>query len=451
MREAVLVVPPLIKYLAGPLGGPSMLAGVATQMGAKLRIVDLNAHELRRHLATRPDHSAEDPRLMMTGDHARPSSGFAAVQEMYRALLGDLLGEPLPGAAPGDDPVFSLCYGHEQIYRAASRLAESEIGRRWKRLLEGPQPHFVGLSVLWSGQVLPALAATLCARELWPEIPVIWGGPHVTAIASTIAKDPAFGYLVDGFIVGRGENAIAELFTLDAPLRCDRILRAGHGLAAPNEEKSDVSRATPTFSNLHLYGEPHLVLPYQLSRGCAYGQCAFCSYPAQDGPYHAYALDMLEPVLKEAVKTGAILSFNDAFLVPKRADEVAQLVDGRVPWAASTRLLPILGRRDTIDRLVSGGLQTLELGVETLDPDFQRLINKQQKRETLYALLDAIDGMNLHVVLNTIYGWPNETLEHARQAQRDLNALVRAHPHAKVSLEQNLLQIQPMAPLYAHA
>ena len=260
MNGAVLIVPPLIKYLAGPMAGPAVLAGAAARIGIPARMVDLNAHFLRQHALCLPTS------VLVSGDHARPAEGFRVAAEAFRRLLKDLMGAPMTGAAPGDDPVLALCYEMEAVYRGADRLADSLLGSDWSQLMDGPRPHLVGISLLWSGQVVPALAATLLARRLWPETPVVWGGPHVTALSNVIARSAAHGHMVDGFIPGTGEQVFEQMLTLKNPLAHPAMLRPGQGLLTPAEE----SWASPLFSDLHLYGVPSLVLPGKLARGCPY-------------------------------------------------------------------------------------------------------------------------------------------------------------------------------------
>ena len=438
MSGPVMVVPPLVKYLAGPLAGPAVLAGVASTLGVPLRVFDPNAQFLRER---QPGPSERGP---ITGDHAKPPKGFGEASNEMRDMLRQVLGPPLPGAAPGEDPVFTLCYDHEAVHRAAARLAASETGSEWRRMLQGPPPHFFGVSVLWSGQVVPALAVSRVARQLWPGVPVIWGGPHVTALAASIAGDAAFGQVVDGFVVGYGEAAVKDLLTLDNPLESKLLLCAGKGSVETGEDHW----CTPQFSDLHLYGIPRLVLPCQLSRGCAYGRCAFCTYPAQEGRYRACSLDLLDPVLGEAIRTSADLSIKDAFLVPERAEKVATMIAGRVNWSATSRLLPAYKDHARMERLVQGGLRTLELGVESLNPHVQVFISKPQNMETLEGVLAAASGSALHLILNVIHGWPGESLRQALEARKQLDELLSAHPQASVTVEQNLLQPQLNAPLF---
>lgn len=54
------------------------------------------------------------------------------------------------------------------------------------------RPDLVGVSVLFSGQVLWGLVVSEVARELWGATPVVWGGTHVTALKPWIEREHSY-------------------------------------------------------------------------------------------------------------------------------------------------------------------------------------------------------------------------------------------------------------------
>lgn len=77
---------------------------------------------------------------------------------------------------------------------AAAQLADGPEGAWVESVLRAePEPRVVGLSILYSGQVVWALAVAIVARRLWPQALVVAGGPHVTALAPEIAADARYG------------------------------------------------------------------------------------------------------------------------------------------------------------------------------------------------------------------------------------------------------------------
>lgn len=425
MSGALLAVPPLLKSLAGPLAGPAQLAGVAKEEGAHLHLVDLNAAWLR---SFRLGHLVDGP----SGDHARPQGGFHAASAAWK-----LLTTPPPAL---DD------LSHEGVEAVARRIAYGPVGRAWAALLGGGRPEFVGVSVLWSGQVAGAVAVSLLVRERWPGVPVIWGGAHVTALAPEIAADARYGRHIDGFVSGYAEGTVREMLRGNA-LAAHGVFVAGNGRAARAVEDSGVF---PDFPRLHRYGVPRLTLPVQTGRGCAHARCTFCTYPAIEGAYRESDLAALDAVVNRAERLGADVSIKDALVPAPRLDEIAAHIRGRVRWSACTRLVPRLGRERLI-RLVEAGLRTLELGVESVDPVVLESVDKRQPPRLVREWLADAAGLDLWLVLNTMSGFPGQTNAEIEAEHQQLRALLRRHPHTRVVLEHNRLQIERRSRLAARA
>ena len=437
MSDAMVVVPPLVRYLAGPMAGPASLRGVAEEAGHRVKVIDLNAEYLTERTGRA---SALD--INLTGDHAKPRHHFDLATDEWRSLHRSILGDPEPGWASGEDPVLTLCYGHKLLRRGALALAESSMGQDWLQELAGSRPHLFGVSVLWSGQVLAAMAISLLARKLWPGVPVVWGGPHVASLSEVICCEPAYGLAADGFVAGYAEQTFLQMLDGE-PLAADGVMIPGQGRACRAEE----CWAGCVYGAMDLYGRPHLVLPVQLSRGCAYGKCAFCTYPSREGEYREGPLDILEPAVKLARQHGADLGIKDAYLIPRRADAVAEIIGGQVKWAACTRVTPALTRERLASWVVSG-LRTLEVGVETLSPRRLASVGKGTSQKRLEQLLSAASGLQLHLVLNMIFGWPGQTLEAAHQELDHLTRELPAkYPETRFSVECNLLQLCRGAPV----
>jgi hypothetical protein len=442
MATALLIVPPLLKYAAGPLLGPAILAGAAEGAGHQVHVLDLNIRFLREHL----DPAAAVEPIAVHGDHAKPPEGLRSAGERFLHLLAPSVVGPIGHRQR--NAALTLPVSHAQVYAAAARLAQGPVGEWVAHHLEEVRtpPQVVGVSVLYSGQVLAGLVATLCARARWPGVPVVWGGPHVTALRDVIPGDGAFGHLVDGFVFGAAEDTfVALLDSVDrgAPWPPE-IVRAGSGKYQGARTLPD---SLPTFESLELYGVPVLTLPAQTGRGCAYGRCTYCTYPAIEGSVVDLGLGMLERVVREAALRGAVVSLKDSLLLPRRLEQVAACVAGRVVWAGCTKLHPRLDR-PFMARLAVAGCRTLEFGLETLLPDSQSLIGKRQSEELLLKVLDACAQAGVHTVINVITGFPGENPDAASamiaQVER---ALVGAGGHGFGQVEHNAFELERLAPI----
>jgi hypothetical protein len=141
------------------------------------------------------------------------------------------------------------------------------------------------------------------------------------------------------------------------------------------------------------------------------------------------------------------VAVKDAFVTQPRLDALAERVAGRVRFAACTRLVPRLGR-ERLARLVRGGLATLEIGLESLDPVTLARMDKRQPVTAVEELLADASGLDLHLVLNVMFGFSGQERTDAEAELRHLVEVLPAQfPRARFSIEPNLFQVERRAPL----
>ena len=440
--DALLIVPPFLKVTAGPLLGPAMLLGAGRSAGHRVNLVDLNADWLHEWIRG-TEKTAPSP---FVGDHDRPSTVLRQAQRAF----AEVCSAAVPGGCTDADvaahTLLGMRLGHAEVFLGAHKLAASDLGR-WIRnaLVSAPVPDVVGISVMYSGQVLAAVTTSIIAKELWPSAPVVWGGAHVTALRDEITRDPAYGAVVDRFVFGYSERTWVHL--LDAvssgtPMpRAAVVAGSGEGPTA-----LDDPNVVPQFDNCDGYGCGRLTLPAQASRGCAYGRCTFCTYPAVEGKYRELGLGPALAVVDEAERLGAAVSFKDSLMLPARLSAVADAVAGRVAWSACTKLHASFDK-GFLRALASAGCATLEFGLETLTPSGQLLIAKKQALPLFLRVLDAANDAGIAVVVNYITGFPGtEHAEELRWLDRVRSALLE-RPELVAKIEHNDFQLERMSPM----
>lgn len=439
MARALIVVPPFLKSVAGPLLGPAMLAGAARGSGHRVEVLDLNSAWLGERLDLR-----SFPPGTFVGDHDRPSGALRVEQAGFARLCRDALP---PSTSPlGEDPALTVMFSHEAARAAARLLATDRALGGWieGQVARHPEaPSVVGVSVLYSGQVLAALATTLVARKLWPGALIVWGGSHVTALRDALASDSGYAWAADRFVVGHAERTfVAILDAADGRRELpDAAMVAGRGawVAA-----SDDPAVVPCFDAPRTPW-PRLTLPAQASRGCAYGRCAFCTYPAIEGRVRLADDGHLVGVVEAALRNGAAVSLKDSLVVPARLEHFARLVDGRLPWSACTKLAAGIDE-PFARRLAAGGCATIEVGLETLTPDGQLLFDKRQTPELFRGVLGSVVGAGISVVINYMTGLPGaDSAEEAHWlawVQAEVEAL-----GGQAKVEHNSFQLERLSPM----
>ena len=134
----------------------------------------------------------------------------------------------------------------------------------------------VGLSVAFPGQVQPAYALAFMIRRLLPGVHVTVGGPAMTQLLLRL-KGAFLARALKPFhsaVLYEGEAALLELV---------RALERGEspaGILRGTETTDLGALPAPDFAGLPLekYFSPAPVLPYDPTRGCYWGKCAFCHY-----------------------------------------------------------------------------------------------------------------------------------------------------------------------------
>jgi radical SAM superfamily enzyme YgiQ (UPF0313 family) len=345
---------------------------------------------------------------------------------------------------------------HGQVERAAARLASSPFGSWTREQLAraasgaASPPDVVGLSLLHAGQVLPAAAASRIARQAFPNALVVWGGPHVSGIGRLALEDDADrrAFAADAFVVGHAEQTIVDVLDRAAASRASsrpwtlssrpKIIQGVRGASV-----------VPSFDNLALYDDPP-VLPAQSALGCAYGRCAFCTYPAMEPTPTKLDLSIaVDSVVELAQSLGGTVAVKDSLVAPPRLREIGSCVGGRVGWSACTKLHRKLDREALIG-LRRTGLRTLEVGLESLLPETQRRVNKVHDPPNLFeTFLGDVAGVpGLSLVANYMTGFP---WEDEGESQSQLEVARRLVDHhlgpRRGKVEHNRFELERLSPM----
>jgi len=447
MARALLIVPPFIKYSAGPLLGPALLQSAARQRGHTCSVLDLNAHFIRKQSPGRAVRRGK-----FVGDHDKPKDGMSSSSDLSRIERRFLCDTVLPSLDFGGDAnaLKRVQFGfleHKKVEVSATRLASTPFGA-WTRelLLEksggDAQPNLLGVSLLHAGQVLPAAMISFLARELWPQALIVWGGPHISGIQDALREDiDKRLFAADLFVTGHAEQTFVGL--LDQLSSESRLtLSSGHieGLRG--------SSVVPRFEDLNLYDDPP-VLPAQSTLGCAYGRCAFCTYPAMEPtPQKLDLCITVDSVVEQARRVNGSIAIKDSLVTPRRLKDIGTTIRGRVKWSACTKLNQKL-TLDTLSRLNTTGLATLEVGLESLLIDTQQRVAKVHPPKQFEEFLgNAAKVPGLSLVVNYMTGFPWEDPEASQLKLFEARSLLHSYlGSSRGLLEHNHFELERLSPM----
>lgn len=444
--EVLIVTPPFSPHDAGPPAGPAVLKAHLEHLSIPTRTIDLNIHYLRGF------SGGSQQRLAVVGDHAKDRLRVDAARVAFRASLA--LSAPDPANVPCSvDPVLGLPHTFTEIARALDDLAARAI---WDSFLAAhlfdrmTAPRVLGISLMGPSQVVPALHIARAARQRWPTTFIVVGGSHVTLLADAIAGDARYQAHFEGFLTGHAEATLASVVEA---LRCGNapdLMRAGGGAPGPVRPLAPTEWSAPQFEveELGLYDQPRLALPIQLSRGCSYGRCRMCTYPAVEELMATKTAAIASRFLADPVLAAAPrLSVKDSLMEVRAMRAFGQVVARAAPsaiWSATTKICRALDAQ-TFRDLHACGLRTVELGVETIHPRLQALVDKPQSLGLIEGVVAAGVAAGVSVVVNLIYGFPGETAEDAVR-QLDWFRGLQAAGGGLVNGSHNLLEINRGSP-----
>ncbi|WP_300458220.1 radical SAM protein [Desulfobacula sp.] len=347
-------------------------------------------------------------------------AGLAIISAAYSPLFVDFTGYRTPfslltpeqiktDADPENNPF------QETFQAVGNRLAANKIT-------------LVGISMAFPGQIQPGFSLAYHLRQRLPGVHITVGGPAITQIL--VRQTPANQVRVlgpfDSAVLYEGEAALLELAdTLDRGERPVKII------SGRTHTRLDRLPA-PDFDGLPLetYFSPELVLPYDPTRGCYWGKCAFCHYGlCRQGTaqYRERRVADMVAHLKQMASQWGCRNFyfsQDAFL-PKTAQKLAKALKAaslEIHWSSDMRPEPEL-TPDLCRDLKAGGALSVALGIESAAPRLLKLINKGVGVKTMQAAVENLAEAGIAVEAMCFNAFPTETAAEARATLGFIRAL----------------------------
>ncbi len=283
--------------------------------------------------------------------------------------------------------------GHELqlIDAAVSRLDNNQI----LAMVKNFHPNIIGITALTPVYQIALSLANNLKEGLG--LPIVIGGPHVTAIPQQTMENKCFDFAV----LGEGERTFPELVEA---LEKDQEMSKVRGIAYRQGEKVVATGPQPPIDNLDVIPFParHLLPPlaeYQpspaaykrlpqatmmTSRGCPY-HCAFCDHSVFGNRFRARtARNVVDEIELLASKYGVneIRFWDDMFnMDPIRVISICDEMISRgldMPWTCLARADHM--NAEILDAMASAGCWQIDYGIESGN---QAILNGIMKGQTL--------------------------------------------------------------------
>ena len=307
----------------------------------------------------------------------------------------------------------------------------------------------IGLSVCFPGQLVPAYSFALKLKRALPEVHLVAGGPAITQVLLRL-RGPALRQALgpfDSAVVFEGEHTLLSLCrALDEGRKSARELAQIPNLVLPDSSSGagylpgppavDLrGLPAPDFDGLPLesYLSPQLLLPYDPTRGCYWGRCAFCHYGLTATGTARYRERAIETVVEHL---GALSVRHGTRYFYLSQDSVAPKTLGRLADALAASGLDLRWGTDLrpeaqltpelCARLRRGGAVACSLGVESASPRVLHLIDKGATPSVGGKAVRNLAGAGIAAELMCFTDFPTETFD---EAMATLGFLEEEAPH----------------------
>jgi radical SAM superfamily enzyme YgiQ (UPF0313 family) len=320
----------------------------------------------------------------------------------------------------------------------------------------------LGISVLTGPMIREAVAMAKRAKQLRPDLPVIFGGWHPSLLPAQTLSEP----YVDAVVLRQGEMTLLEMVqriakrsSFDFVQGCwfkrgGKIVKNTDRPAVPLSKLPRPAYDMVDFDAYHaLSGER--TLPYATSLGCPYA-CNYCTDSVYyNRKFHAYAarevaVEMTELASRYRLWKIALVDSNFLVNVHRAVDIAQGLIDegARVEWTfqASTDLLCRMSDAE-VDLLGRSGVTHIGFGTESASEAVLEYMNKpHQQIADMYEAARKCRHAGIRVTYNLIFGYPGETEEHRRETLRVMSEIGALYPN--VSFSPNIFTPYPGIPIW---
>ncbi|MFF7388062.1 RiPP maturation radical SAM C-methyltransferase [Streptomyces scabiei] len=379
-------------------------------------------------------------------------------EELYGIGVGDwIFGGALPAAETVDETTARAQYAaflREQ--GVADNLADCilslrEIAPRFTAELAGrllaTGAECFGFTTSFS-QLVPALAIARTIKDLAPDRLVLLGGANCDRPMGQAVME-AYPY-VDAVVQGEGEGAVTAISAAKsvedlatAPglvLRHEGALRVSLPVVQP-AESAPVPRYQEYFERLNSLPwsdliAPHVAMPFQMSRGCWWGekmQCTFCGENGSGMVYRSKPGGLLTETLRQLTERhGVFNTYAVDTILAKKDNGLAALADAEVDITTFFEVKANLGPRE-LGEMRAAGVVMVQPGIESLSTGALKLLRKGATALHNLRFLILCDELGIDAQWNLLSAMPHESSEMLEEQLRLIPFITHLAPPSTVS------------------
>jgi len=300
------------------------------------------------------------------------------------------------------------------------------------------KPDLVGITSMFTMHSRGVHDAAAVAKQVWPDVPVIVGGSHASALPEWVLEDKN----IDLVVRGEGELTLMEILErrlAGRPMNdvAGTFVRKDGGILRNAERPfiEDID-SLPVLARDLVDMRRYLAEPYRnqvamdppranviTSRGCPC-HCIFCavnsiwrnSYRARDP---VKVVDEIEKLIQTYGIHEITLLDDNLTLNPKRMMALCdEMIRRRLPlhWCTPNGVAIWTLSDELVERMAQAGCYKVTFGIETGCPETQKFIGKTQiKLDKAYDMIRRCNRLGMWTHSSFIIGFPFETKENVEE------------------------------------
>lgn len=333
-------------------------------------------------------------------------------------------------------------FSSRDVIRAA-RMEGGMLEGLFETLLAGIEssPRIIGISILLPSQMGPAFRCARIARSMFPAAHITVGGATTSVLFRT-PVNPALFEIVDSIVMHEGQKPLEALWhELNSPqpqmARVPNLLWLDAGKVRRNPvgppEPVEGSPIPDFESSIHAYpglDRATIRIPYQLSRGCKWGKCTFCStgFPMVQNCQQPSA-DFLFEQMRCLVRDHGFRKFHftDEWPDPVVLEALSRRLaaeNAQIDFRCQMRF----DKQLTLDRCLAyrqAGCRSVSLGLESYSDRILKLMRKGTTVEIANRVLMNLNWSGVPAHTFMMVGFPGETEDEARDSYSKVQEGVR--------------------------
>ena len=310
------------------------------------------------------------------------------------------------------------------------KLIKTLCGEELKGIFENV-PNVVGISITSTCQFIPGCFLAKLLKTCRPDTKIVLGGSCVSIFAkSSYSCKTDLNQYFDYIIEGEGETALVCLMKhLRGMCRLEDIPNLlfissdgeVHRSKLLVENVNELPAPDYDGLNLSLYLAPKVILPYQTSRGCHYGRCAFCGH--DENYRHHYRSKQMNIVVEDLIWMSKrydshCIQFVDEAIRPDcfktMVDEMDNYDDFKqIKWFYYSRVSHQYDKA-LVQKAHKNGCRMVMFGVESFNQRLLNFIKKGINAETSKYCLELFHQCGIKTYIWLMSNLPSETLKEAR-------------------------------------